>query len=625
MDEDKYNEYPLESSLTGDDDYENYENDYPLVRSEYEFESEDDDEAPLDIISNDLSENTRKVRSLSRRETIEKIAKEQEEGILRQPSSRIELDPRIAASRLGKLGDSYTKKTPGKRRPTNGSDDLNSTKQNKLDSHSKYKQRKTMFAAFYIVLTLMAVGVCLTVFAIVFQNIMDNPPVIGGVPTPSPTPEFSTTNRPNMQQQTALITGSSSINNVRTLTLMDTSNARSEEFTLSESARLSNRFDMPITFAELRVGHIVDISFDAQNNEISVLNFSVHSREISSRTNVEIDMDRRLITVGAETFNWNSQTLILHRGEPFPITSIRPEDSVTTAVIGDTAWLIQVDAGHGFLELVNTERVINGTIMIGTNLMLTIDEVVEKETPLVISEGTHRVIIEGDNIESFIDNITVEQGQITTINLADIDFRMALFNIVTVPIDADIFINGELHDRNDGVPQLEFGEHHIRVEREGFIPQEQTIEIIRLVDTITFTLDEIVIESFIIINTVPSYAQIFIDNVFAGTSPLTQSVASGNIRITARMEGYDDRSIEFTVAPGEEATRFIILDPLNLLPPTPPPITDLPDVDPFPEDTQPPELPTLPDEYEEILLQQETPNDSNLPDIEDEDDPFGGG
>jgi len=381
-----------------------------------------------------------------------------------------------------------------------------------------------------------------------------------------------------------------------------------------------------MTFAELRIGHMVDISFDARIDEIATLNESVHAWERRSRTNVQIDIETATIALGAEVFEFNSQTLVLYRGEPFPISQIRPVDSVTLVGLGNITWLVQLDAAHGFMELANADTVINGTMLIGTNLFFALDDI---DGAITLPEGTHRIVVEGDNIETFVETITVSQGETTTLNLADVELRAALLHVNVLPIDAEIFINGELHDREDGPAHVEFGEQLIRVERYGFIPQEQMIEIVMPVNSINFTLVEAVVDSTLIIFTVPGNAQIFIDNVFVGYSTLTHTIAPGNYRITARLPGHNDSIADVNVSAGEEVRRYLLLDQATAgeytpaVSPTPQPITDLPDVNPFPDDPVPPDLPTLPPD-EPIPTPTPDNGEPELPILPDTGNPFAG-
>ena len=457
------------------------------------------------------------------------------------------------------------------------------------------KRRKSVFSPFYTALALLGIGVCLTVMVVVAQNFLDNPPEIAALPTPTPTPAGITV--PSVTQelrsQTALVENITVTGNTRTLTLMDVSTRLSRSFTVSEASIIQTRLGSPMTFNEIRVGHILDIRYEARSLEIMNIGESAGAWERRSRTNVMVDMDAATVSIGNETWRFNSQTLVLYQGRTFPISQIRPIDSVTVAGFGDTAWFVQVDAAHGFMRFTNTDMVSNGTLRIGTNLFFSLADMDE---PIMLIEGTHLVVVEGSNIETFTQNVVVEQGRITSVNLANVQFRTAFLSIIVNPIDADVFLNGELHDLTLAAV-VEFGEHHIRVEREGFIPQEQTVVISGVDNFASFVLEEIVIDSSITIFTVPTNAEIFINNIFVGYSTHTAMVRPGTHRITARMQGFNDAHYEVTLGSGDSVTRHMMLnratgDPLDGMPP-PPVHTPLPTLPPpMPGPTPQPAEPT---------------------------------
>jgi len=627
MDDNRYDEQ--EYGLTDDDDYgfsltsddDTFTSDNFDTYDEKSFVSEWDDEQPLDSEDSFDNFDTRPVNrpaSSNRKETINRIASEQKNGLVRTSGLHTVPDPRLAASRLGKLDDRYHRQNA--RRNKNGQEPIRTSSRHgygarlnpPVDSPvlETYKKRKNMFAAFYIVLILMGVGVFLTVTIVVAQNFRDNPPenIFGAIPTPPPlASDDNAMIRTDTGTLTGLVTSIDPIGEYRTITIMDTSSRRSDNFIVPDTTRLTTRINMPMTFAELRVGHMIDISFDPRSLEVVTLNESLHSWERRGRTNVEVDIADATIHVGNESFDFNSQTLVLYRGEPFLIGQIRPVDSVTIVGLGNTAWLVQVDSAHGFLQFQNADTIVNGTVMIGTNLFFALDDI---EAALTLPEGIHRIVIEGDNIETFIHQTTIEQGETTSINLGEAELRAAMLHISITPNDADVFLNGELHDLSEGPAEVEFGELHIRVERYGFLPQEERIEITNHVNTIAFTLEEIVVDSTLVIFTVPTNAQIFIGNVFTGYSTLTHTLTPGTHRVTARLSGYEETTLDIYVPAGEEVHRHLLLTPSVVTEPTPSPmptippngqLPDVPPANPFPNDppvipmpTSSPLPPTLP-------------------------------
>ena len=582
-------DYGDEKPLT----YVSYDDDAPLTSDESDYQ--------LDI---SLEDSERPIRSSSRRETIERIAKE----YASQNEQKL--------ARGGKRGN-------GRRAGQKNAalKDAEITKVSMEGILGSQKRRKSMFSAFYTVLALLGVGVCLTVMVVVAQNFLDNPPEIGAVPSPTPSIEGSPTvpvGSVELRQQTVLVENLSLVGGSRRLTLMDVNTRLSREFIVIDTAIILSRAGSPMTFNDLRVGHILDISYDARGMEIHNINESVQAWERRSRTNVIVDMNTATISIGNESWNFNSQTLVLYQGRTFPIAQIRPIDSVTVSGFGDTAWFVQLDAGHGFLRFTNTDMITNGTLMIGTHLFFALADVTEQ---LTLSEGTHRILVDGNNIEAFIHYVDIEQGRTITVNLAEVQFRQASLTIIVSPIDADVFINGMLHDVTEPA-MLEFGEHVIRVESPGFYPQEETIEIASVRQILQFELEEIILDGQVRVFTDPSNAEVFIDNVFVGYTPVVATVRPGEHIINVRMRGHSEINHPIYIPPLEPGERpidvhFLLtpaFHPDDVGPATP--VVPLPTIEP----PQP-----APGDHQ--LTPQPPPEQDSpqLPTIIDESDPFAPG
>lgn len=636
MSKNKFGDNPMRGSNDYDDDYsfdsygddslDSFKHDYddysltrddemPLTseRSKSASDPRHYDEEPLD-----RAEPTSANRSPSRRETIQRIAEEQQNGIPRNPGVTAS-DTRLVAisgtvnpyagRRLSGSGSGSA--VPGTGAGTRGRvssiSERAGSRRGRSDRVGGGNRRppgyrfpsKSKFAAFYIVLLLLAVGVFLTVIFVAIENIegvLDNLPVIGSASTPPLTPPPNTpAPRPDRRSQTALVTGINSFGETRTITLLDINSRRTQDFTVPEDAIIRDRNTRPMTFPELRLGNILDIEYDARSAELPEIITIYRSRsplafEHTARTNVQINIDESEITFGNEVLRFiPGQTLVLYRGESFPIGQIRAIDSVTLVGYGDTVWFVQLEAGHGFLQFTNPGVVANGTVVIGGNMVFLLDEI---PSSIELPEGTHQVVVEGANIETFIENVVISQGQTTRLDMGDAPLRAALLHINVTPEDALIFVNGELHE-GDGPAQVKFGEVHVRVERHGFLSQEERREIVAQINSISFELVEIVHDQTLVIFTVPTNAEIFIDNVFAGFSTLTrQGVSPGTYRIVARLPGYESPPINMVVTGHETEDIF---KTILLMPVTTDPFANMPshDVEPLPPATPVP-FPTLP-------------------------------
>jgi len=554
-------------SLTNEDSFrDNFRDDYSLTSDDSDFDtpltsrrssfdgySDYDDEGSLESTSSNTYD-TKPRQSGRRRETISRMAEEYRNGTATPPPT----------------GNRFTREMPRdpRRQPLdNKRKNAQAARRRRENAETEKSKPKSKFAAFYIGMLVLAVGVCLAVFFVVLQMVMERGIGIdtslihagqgsGVLQSPGADINIPTDIGQDIRNISAVVI-SSHVTNPRHLTVLDINNMRNREFTVPEAASINNRMNQAMTFSQIRAGQLIDISYNSRNAEVSSIRENAHSWERRGRTNVEIDMEAFTITSGHDVFNFNSRTIITRNGEPFPISLVTPMDTVTLSGFANDVWMIQMELSHGFLEIYNTDMITNGRMHIGMNHFPTLDDVAE---PISLPEGTHRVVVDGDNIETFVETVTIEQGQTTRVNLGDAEMRNAVLQIVTSPPDAQVFVNGELLETTGPIP-VSFGEQLIRVESEGFIPQEQTVDITLPMSTLQFELIELTRTATIIVFTHPTNAQVFIDNVFVGYSTITTDVAPGERRITARLPGHADASVERILVPEEEDFVHLLLTP----------------------------------------------------------------
>jgi len=427
------------------------------------------------------------------------------------------------------------------------------------------KDSRSTLLLVYIALLVVAIAVCVTVFVFAFRWVVNNPPE--GIVVPDAGPIIAepgngaATAGREITEMVGLIVAISS--NPRGLTLLDLETEQTREMPFDDEIIFRNRINNPIAFTQLRVGQVMEISYDEDSLEITVVRESADAWEHMAQTNVHVNLDNRTISIPHEPpFTFTSQTLVLHNNEPFPIGQIGPMDSITIVGLGTTAWLIQLDAAHGFFEIENFDAIENGVITIGNLHPLPIDEIVE---PITLSDGTHRVVVDGDNIEPFIENIVIVQGQTFILDLSEVQQRMSVLHVVISPADARIFINDE--DMQSPV-SIVFGTHTIRVEHEDYFTEERTITITERVMSERFALEPIprIPEpnlALVAIRSQPSNASVYINGVFTGTTDGDFTVPSGIHAITIRLPGFYDNTFHITVSEGDEIDRIVIMQQTN--------------------------------------------------------------
>jgi len=421
----------------------------------------------------------------------------------------------------------------------------------------------------------------MVVFASVFPRLFDperREARAAATPTPRPTP---TPPPVNARSMTGLVTNISGNH----ISLMDISNNQARHFGFQDTTELADRFGREKLLEDLSVGNLMEISYDPDTNNLFTLRQSV-TRDLTP-VDFHVDAYYSTITVGNEVFNFTPQTLVLRRGVAFNISDITSDDLVTLVTLDGYVWTIDVEASNGFLEFTNASSIAEGRVILnpigpGINRFGNLDE------RIILPEGSYRVTVEGRNIEPYTTEITITYSQTTVIDLAEVSPSAAVLELTITPAGSRVYINGELTSAHSAI-EFEFGEQvTIRVEREGYYTETRTIAMDLDVVSINIALEEetpVVLVGNLTINTVPIAAQIWVNGVFAGFSPVTLELEVGTADIVAIAMGYYDYTTSTTIAPGENSRSLIMQRLPEELPPiddpwTPPPYDPHPPYDP---------------------------------------------
>ncbi|MCL2372053.1 MAG: PEGA domain-containing protein [Defluviitaleaceae bacterium] len=349
----------------------------------------------------------------------------------------------------------------------------------------------------------------------------------------------------------------------RGITVLDLSETpRNRTFTLPEDAEIVTRAGQPLPFSQVRTGQIVRIRYDENNNEIERMQESTTARELRARTNVDVDPVARTATVGNEVLNFDALTLVLRQdGQTGAMTNITPMDTITLNVLNTDIWFVQIELSHGLMQFVATEGITNPRIYVGNRSYTSFSELLE---PFPMPEGSHTIIISGDNIETFTHIVNIAQGETYVLDLseAEIELRIAILNMAVTPANATVTINGEAVDFNEPI-QVEFGENTIRAEAPGFITHEQTLTITQPTTAHTINLEADVPLAYLTVFTQPENARIYVDGEFVGVSVVTVQVQAGTRTVVARIPGFVDTTQVRYLAAEQDNMMNLMLVPLG--------------------------------------------------------------
>jgi hypothetical protein len=208
----------------------------------------------------------------------------------------------------------------------------------------------------------------------------------------------------------------------------------------------------------------------------------------------------------------------------------------------------------------------------------TIDDISEGKTNQVVGNlapGPHKVTIAEAGYEIYTTTVNVAAGQITDVSItlvAEVNPPTGDLQVGSTPSGAAVFLNGDFKgntpvddtlDINDLAP----GTYTITLTRAGYVDYTKSVDVVAggktQVSALLQPSGQAPTTATAQISSTPSGAEVYVDNVFVGLTPLTFSnVVPGQYSIDIRLAGYNTFSTTGMVTAGQNIQVFAALSPV---------------------------------------------------------------
>ncbi len=421
---------------------------------------------------------------------------------------------------------------------------------------------KTKFAVFYAVTLFIGIISCLVVFGMVYRSIVNK----------SPAPKNITAEADDSQKKVVeekkdtprsgdLVNAIGVIVNItpsQQLQVFDVDNGKTYYLTADNSTELNDKYGNAIFFSEFRTGLIVDVSFNPSDSLIASLTMTASARawERKSISGLKINTGDKTITFGNDTYIYDEGLIVRYNKSDYAVEGISPVDVISISGYKDKAYFLEVNKSHGSIQVIKSDKIRDANIEIDTNIfsMLPQEGVSGDYDGLFeVSEGLHRIVIKGENIEPFITEVVVENNKTVVLDLTQVQIATGILNVKINVEDAKLTINDQEKPYDAPIP-LELGTYKLKVEREGYLTYEDEVVIDQATKDLSIELEKEALLAKLTVMTDPvSEAQIYVDNGLIGLSPVTANLEVGSHVITVKKEGYLEISVPVMLNEGESS------------------------------------------------------------------------
>jgi len=160
-------------------------------------------------------------------------------------------------------------------------------------------------------------------------------------------------------------------------------------------------------------------------------------------------------------------------------------------------------------------------------------------------KGVHLIEGKVTNHHDFSETVTVEVGGKHQVEVNMIP-KIGVLTMMTEPLEADVYIDGENRGKSPIVIEnLIIGSHTIRLVKKGY---GEVTKQISLQENQTLEINEILPTAMeVIISSTPSGAEIWIDGVSEGVTPLTETLSYGEHILKIIMPGFWELNQSFSI------------------------------------------------------------------------------
>ena len=339
----------------------------------------------------------------------------------------------------------------------------------------------------------------------------------------------------------------------------DVMNRTTATYFVQSGTDMRGRFNQALAFSEFSAGDLVDINFTEEDKQLTRIALSTNDAIWEGRyTGLDVNVQSNTIVVDGQMFTFNSNTVVTNEGLPMPIADLHPLSMVTMRGVGNTVWYIENIQGFGTLQVIGSDAIMGGFLEVGREGTITLGaDVSPLDQEINISEGIHRVVIHGDNVATQTKEVTIINGEITVLDLSDVDITRGHLIINSSTPDVIITLNGM--PVTAGEPNaLPFGSHRVVAQKTGYTPFDENVDFTEHNQNITILLTPLptpdenynnsglensqVVTGRQEIRTIPTGAYVFVDNILMGTSPITLQLELGQRNVTLQLDGFNSTS-----------------------------------------------------------------------------------
>lgn len=316
-----------------------------------------------------------------------------------------------------------------------------------------------------------------------------------------------------------------------------------EQKTVSMTAEtvLTDRMDAELAADQVAEGDLLMMQLDQTGEVVISATYGggIFQEEV---TGLEADAEKYQLIGENEKYDYEERTMFRYDGEEISPEDLEICDVLQLSGFDDTVWSVNVLEYHGYIKVENKDTVKNGAFQLDEEESIPLEEA----DRIAVSEGSHTITVEGDNIETRKDSVFVEAGEVYVYDLSKAQEKVGVLVINANVTDYKLYINGTQTD-SSAPAVLPLGEYDVLILKNGYQDWNQKVVLDKDTVSVTANLEREVQYGTVVIASNVDGAVVYIDGQEMGVTPLQTSLTYGNHLVVLKKDGYADYEHNVTV------------------------------------------------------------------------------
>ncbi|NLL78373.1 MAG: PEGA domain-containing protein [Clostridiales bacterium] len=251
----------------------------------------------------------------------------------------------------------------------------------------------------------------------------------------------------------------------KTITFFNIPTGRNYTLNYDGTTKITDKYGKGMSMAQVKAGDVTDITFLKSKKKLRSLALSSQVWTNRAEGNYQINMNGKGMLVGKDQYKLADNVMVVSGEEQIGLMDINACDGLILQGIGHTIYSIEIEKGHGYLKLENSEYFTGGWIEVGQSLIQPVTE----DMLLTVPEGKYQVLITNQG-NGGTKKVTIERNRETVLDVGDLKGEEPVIGNIVFTVDpesASVYIDGDKVDIS-GPVTLEYGIHQLIVRAEGY-------------------------------------------------------------------------------------------------------------------------------------------------------------